>query len=224
MKESDNKDVSNRAYRLLVPYSNTVDMAKKILLFYNGYLMASGNEKNVIDARHLNLLAYYFVFGYSYETKKKFSHCFSTDLQYVSVLDTEMKKRGILIDREGNYRTRCLCPDIENMRRLLYWRVQEINVRWFLYFTERKLLNQMPKNDFPISFESHIIDDVMDKTGAFTTETKYVTFSEPVFLMPITYVRTQITCLYRFRMWVIWFVTFMRWRGANITLSVLNPR
>lgn len=118
MKESDNKDVSNRAYRLLVPYSNTVDMAKKILLFYNGYLMASGNEKNVIDARHLNLLAYYFVFGYSYETKKKFSHCFSTDLQYVSVLDTEMKKRGILIDREGNYRTRCLCPDIENMRRL----------------------------------------------------------------------------------------------------------
>ena len=29
-----------------------------------------------------------------------------------------MKKRGILIDREGNYRTRCLCPDIENMRRL----------------------------------------------------------------------------------------------------------
>ena len=55
MKESDNKDVSNRAYRLLVPYSNTVDMAKKILLFYNGYLMASGNEKNVIDARHLNL-------------------------------------------------------------------------------------------------------------------------------------------------------------------------
>ena len=118
MKESDNKDVSNRAYRLLAPYSNTVDMAKKILLFYNGYLMASGNEKNVIDARHLNLLAYYFVFGYSYETKKKFSHCFSTDLQYVSVLDTEMKKRGILIDREGNYRTRCLCPDIENMRRL----------------------------------------------------------------------------------------------------------
>ena len=70
-------------------------------------------------------------------------------------------------------------------------------MRWFLYFTERKLLNQMPKNDFPISFESHIIDDVMDKTGGVTTETKYVTFSEPVFLMPITYVRTQITCLYR---------------------------
>ena len=38
-------------------------------------------------------------------------------------------------------------------------------MRWFLYFIERKLLNPMPKNDFPISFESHIIDDVMDKTG-----------------------------------------------------------
>lgn len=118
MAKNETKESGNRAYRLLVPYSDTVDMAKKILLFYNGYLLASGNNKSIIDARHLNLLAYYFVFGYSHETKKKFSHCFSTDMQYVSVLDTEMKKRGILVDRDGNYRTRGLSPDIENMRRL----------------------------------------------------------------------------------------------------------
>lgn len=118
MERSEKKEVENRAYRLVVPYSDTVDMAKKILMFYNGYLMAMGKNKSVIDARHLNLLAYYFVFGYSYDTKKKFSHCFSTDLQYVAVLDTEMKKKGILMDRDGNYRTRCLSPDIENMRRL----------------------------------------------------------------------------------------------------------
>lgn len=118
MERSEKREVENRAYRLVVPYSDTVDMAKKILMFYNGYLMAMGKNKSVIDARHLNLLAYYFVFGYSYDTKKKFSHCFSTDLQYVAVLDTEMKKKGILMDRDGNYRTRCLSPDIENMRRL----------------------------------------------------------------------------------------------------------
>lgn len=118
MERSEKKEVENMAYRLVVPYSDTVDMAKKILMFYNGYLMAMGKNKSVIDARHLNLLAYYFVFGYSYDTKKKFSHCFSTDLQYVAVLDTEMKKKGILMDRDGNYRTRCLSPDIENMRRL----------------------------------------------------------------------------------------------------------
>lgn len=118
MAKNETKESGNRAYRLLVPYSDTVDMARKILLFYNGYLLASGNNKSIIDARHLNLLAYYFVFGYSHETKKKFSHCFSTDMQYVSVLDTEMKKRGILVDRDGNYRTRGLSPDIENMRRL----------------------------------------------------------------------------------------------------------
>lgn len=118
MEGSKKKEVENRAYRLVVPYNDTVDMAKKILMFYNGYLMAMGKNKSVIDARHLNLLAYYFVFGYSYDTKKKFSHCFSTDLQYVAVLDTEMKKKGILMDRDGNYRTRCLSPDIENMRRL----------------------------------------------------------------------------------------------------------
>lgn len=118
MAKNETKESGNRAYRLLVPYSDTVDMAKKILLFYNGYLLASGNNKSIIDTRHLNLLAYYFVFGYSHETKRKFSHCFSTDMQYVSVLDTEMKKRGILVDRDGNYRTRGLSPDIENMRRL----------------------------------------------------------------------------------------------------------
>lgn len=117
MKEVNNKEVEGRMYRFLIPYKDTVDMAKKVLLFYNGYLMATG-RKGFIDSRHINLLSYYFVFGYSYDTKKKFSHCYSTDLQYVSVLDTEMKKRGILVDREGNYKTRGLSPDIENIRRL----------------------------------------------------------------------------------------------------------
>lgn len=117
MKEVNNKEVEGRMYRFLIPYKDTVDMAKKVLLFYNGYLMAIG-RKGLIDSRHINLLSYYFVFGYSYDTKKKFSHCYSTDLQYVSVLDTEMKKRGILVDREGNYKTRGLSPDIENIRRL----------------------------------------------------------------------------------------------------------
>lgn len=117
MKEVNNKEVEGRMYRFLIPYKDTVDMAKKVLLFYNGYLMATGG-KGLIDSRHINLLSYYFVFGYSYDTKKKFSHCYSTDLQYVSVLDTEMKKRGILVDREGNYKTRGLSPDIENIRRL----------------------------------------------------------------------------------------------------------
>lgn len=117
MKEVNNKEVEGRMYRFLIPYKDTVDMAKKVLLFYNGYLMAIG-RKGLIDSRHIDLLSYYFVFGYSYDTKKKFSHCYSTDLQYVSVLDTEMKKRGILVDREGNYKTRGLSPDIENIRRL----------------------------------------------------------------------------------------------------------
>lgn len=36
-------------------------------------------------------------------------------------------------------------------------------VGFFIY--RKKLLKPMVKNNFPISFESHIIDDVMDKTG-----------------------------------------------------------
>lgn len=138
MERSEKKEVENRAYRLVVPYSDTVDMAKKILMFYNGYLMAMGKNKSVIDARHLNLLAYYFVFGYSYDTKKKFSHCFSTDLQYVAVLDTEMKKKGILMDRDGNYRTRCLSPDIENMRRLFVLEGSKNNSALVSLFYRRK--------------------------------------------------------------------------------------
>ena len=78
----------------------------------------SNIKKSVIDSRHLNLLAYYFVYGYSYETKQKFAYCFSSTMQYISVLDNEMKKRGILVDRGGNFKTRALCNDIENMRRL----------------------------------------------------------------------------------------------------------
>ena len=108
---------SDRLYRFTIPFTDTVDLGRKILLIYNGYLMAAGG-KQPIDARHLNLLSYYFVFGYSYETKKKFSTCYGTTLQYVSVLDTEMKKRGFLMDPDGNFRSRALSPDLENMRRL----------------------------------------------------------------------------------------------------------
>ena len=106
-----------RAFRFMVPFSDTVDLARRVLLLYNGYLLATGRVKT-IDSRHINLLSYYFVFGYSYETKQKFAYCYSTSMQYISVLDTEMKKRGLLIDNDGNFRTRHLCPDIENMRRL----------------------------------------------------------------------------------------------------------
>lgn len=111
------RESNEKAYRFMIPYSDIVDMAKKVLLMYNGYLLAIG-KKSVIDSRHLNLLAYYFVYGYSYETKQKFAYCFSSTMQYISVLDNEMKKRGILVDRGGNFKTRALCNDIENMRRL----------------------------------------------------------------------------------------------------------
>lgn len=120
-KNSNNKQGEgssvDRAFRFMIPFSDTVDLARRVLLLYNGYLLATGRAKT-IDMRHVNLLSYYFVFGYSYETKQKFAYCYSTSMQYISVLDTEMKKRGILIDNDDNFRTRHLCPDIENMRRL----------------------------------------------------------------------------------------------------------
>ena len=111
------KSPVEKAFRFMIPFTDTVDLARRVLLMYNGYLLAVGRTK-MIDSRHINLLAYYFVFGYSYETKRKYSYCYGTDMQYISVLDTEMKKRGLLEDPEGNFKTRRLCRDIENMRRL----------------------------------------------------------------------------------------------------------
>lgn len=111
------EDKPGKVYRFMIPFADRVDLARRVLLMYNGYLMAIG-QKNVIEQRHFNLLAYYFVFGYSYETKKKFSYLFSTNMNYISVLDTELKRKGILVDRDGNCKTRSLCQDIENLRRL----------------------------------------------------------------------------------------------------------
>ena len=48
MKKTDTKKVSDKAYRLMVPYEDRVDMAKKILQMYNGYLLAVNGEA-VID-------------------------------------------------------------------------------------------------------------------------------------------------------------------------------
>lgn len=106
-----------KLYRFTVPFTDKVDLARRILMLYNGYLLAMGRKK-IIESRHLNLLAYYFVFGYSYETKEKFAYLFQTNMNYISVLDTELKKKGILVDRGGNYKSRGLCQDVENLRRL----------------------------------------------------------------------------------------------------------
>lgn len=115
MVQSDK--TKQKLYRFTVPFTDKVDLARRILMLYNGYLLATGRKK-IIESRHLNLLAYYFVFGYSYETKEKFAYLFQTNMNYISVLDTELKKKGILVDRGGNYKSRGLCQDVENLRRL----------------------------------------------------------------------------------------------------------
>ena len=115
MGETDK--TKQKLYRFTVPFTDKVDLARRILMLYNGYLLATGRKK-IIESRHLNLLAYYFVFGYSYETKEKFAYLFQTNMNYISVLDTELKKKGILVDRGGNYKSRGLCQDVENLRRL----------------------------------------------------------------------------------------------------------
>lgn len=115
MVETDK--TKQKLYRFTVPFTDKVDLARRILMLYNGYLLATGRKK-IIESRHLNLLAYYFVFGYSYETKEKFAYLFQTNMNYISVLDTELKKKGILVDRGGNYKSRGLCQDVENLRRL----------------------------------------------------------------------------------------------------------
>lgn len=113
----DLEKTKQKLYRFTVPFTDKVDLARRILMLYNGYLLATGRKK-IIESRHLNLLAYYFVFGYSYETKEKFAYLFQTNMNYISVLDTELKKKGILVDRGGNYKSRGLCQDVENLRRL----------------------------------------------------------------------------------------------------------
>ena len=114
---TDSEKTKQKLYRFTVPFTDKVDLARRILMLYNGYLLATGRKK-IIESRHLNLLAYYFVFGYSYETKEKFAYLFQTNMNYISVLDTELKKKGILVDRGGNYKSRGLCQDVENLRRL----------------------------------------------------------------------------------------------------------
>lgn len=118
MEVTDKKEVANKAYRLLAPYTDSVDMAKKILLIYNGYLQALGKDKSIMEKRHINLLAYYFVFGYSEETKRKFSYCFSIKPKYIAVMDCEMKNKGLLVDLDGTFKTRRLCREINDMREL----------------------------------------------------------------------------------------------------------
>lgn len=95
-------------------YSDRLDLSRKVLRVYNS-LSAILNWPS-ISSRHFDLTAYYICYGYSENTQKRYMDDFNLDQSMISVMNSEMKKKGLLVDAGGNYRTRDLSPRLQRFR------------------------------------------------------------------------------------------------------------
>lgn len=95
-------------------YEDRIDLIKKVLVVYNA--MAELKKWPVVCPRHMDLVSYYLCYGYSNDTKKLFIDNFEKTSNSISVMDSELRSRGLLVDKGGNYKTRDLSDRLKAVR------------------------------------------------------------------------------------------------------------
>lgn len=114
-KEGNNADHRQRkTFMTSVFYEDRLDLIKKVLILYNA--IAELKKWPTVFPRHMDIVAYYLCYDYSEDTKKRFMSDFGKSQSSVSVMDSELKSRGLLMDEGGNYKTRYLCDRLKVFR------------------------------------------------------------------------------------------------------------
>ena len=112
----DKKQTQGRVFTICIPWVDRLDYALKLLHIYNGFLRAE-SSKDIIKDRHINLLAFYMIYGYSSSTRERFSKIYGKRMEYVSVLDSELVKLGFLKDFGKSVKSRDLRVELSRMKR-----------------------------------------------------------------------------------------------------------
>lgn len=112
----DKKQTRKRVFTISIPWVDRIDYALKLLHIYNSFLRAE-SSKDIIKERHINLLAFYMIYGYSSSTRERFSKIYGKRMEYVSVLDSELVKLGFLNDFGKSVKNRDLRVELSRMKR-----------------------------------------------------------------------------------------------------------
>ena len=83
-----------------IDYADNIDKVVKVLHLYNGLLKSEG--KQIIFDRHIHLLAFYIVWGFSHDISDKYAAVFRLKSGHVNVLNSELAKYGFLVDKRLN--------------------------------------------------------------------------------------------------------------------------
>lgn len=114
-EEQKKKKAGNpKTFMTSILYEDRIDLIKKMLVVYNA--IADLKKWPVVCPRHIDLVSYYICYGYSDNTKRLFIENFGKNSNSVSVMDSELKSRGLLVDKGGNYKTRDLSDRLKAVR------------------------------------------------------------------------------------------------------------
>lgn len=130
-----------------VRYKDDLDFAKKLLHIYNGLLMAISEDEDdeqkkrmmSIPKRHMNLLSFYLVFGFSRDTVERYARVFNVPERYVAVMNTELKIAGFLVDRRGSAASRELSPALVKLKQYMIENKPQIGENHAMVFTFHRI-------------------------------------------------------------------------------------
>lgn len=113
MEEKGDKEL-NKIFVASAYYEDRIDLMRKVLAIYNSLAVILGWPN--IAPRHIDLIAYYICYGYSENTQKRYCDDFNIKATMLSVMNSDLKKNGLLVDLAGTYRTRNICPRLQRFR------------------------------------------------------------------------------------------------------------
>lgn len=120
-----------KLYGMKVSYTDELDLMQKVLNLYSKVINISSTE-NFLRPRHVSVLAFYLLKGYTNETKKLVLDSLEISVANLNQINAELTKKGFLIRGHSNYSEKFLSKGLESLKE--YFMNREFNKLFMVSF------------------------------------------------------------------------------------------
>lgn len=105
-----------RLYLTTVKASEELDFTRKVIYLYSAGRVVRNLNSNPLSAAALNLLSFYFQFGYNSETKELAKNTFDLKPENINVLNYNLKEHGYLTQDPMKKKVKYLNEELQEIK------------------------------------------------------------------------------------------------------------
>lgn len=109
----------SRGFEAKIKCDNDIEMLAKLIYFYGIALKLQGHTTRTLRPKVTYLLAIYIKFGYNSSSKVMAQEIIGLSKNAITSLNSELTKRGFLLEDKMDTRIRHLDPKLEIMRKVI---------------------------------------------------------------------------------------------------------